>query len=196
MVLLEKIRKYKIILGSQSPRRQQILSEAGFLFDVQVPLHVKEEFPPEMGKIQIPVYLAGIKADAIGKLSDNSIVITADTIVWIDGQVLGKPSDAEDAKAMLRQLSGQRHEVLTGVCIRMTDRQMSFVDLTSVWFRKLREEEICWYVEHFKPLDKAGSYGVQEWVGFAGIEKIEGSYFNVMGLPIQRLYVELEKLID
>ena len=155
---------------------------------------VDEVFPEELPMEEIPVYLAKLKAEPFyTELSDDTLVITADTIVWIDGVVLGKPNDYDHAYAMLRQLSGKKHVVVTGVCLTTKNKQVAFSDSTDVWFKDLTDTEIDYYLKNYHPYDKAGSYGVQEWIGYIAIEKIEGSYFNVMGLPVQRLYEELVK---
>ena len=148
-----------------------------------------------MEGVEIPAYIARAKADAYrASMQADELIITADTIVWLDGEVMGKPHDEDDARRMLRALSGQTHQVITGVCLTTMLHQKSFATVTDVTFARLSEEEIDYYVEHYRPMDKAGSYGIQEWIGFVGVESISGSYFNVMGLPIQRLYTELKNL--
>ena len=156
---------------------------------------VDESYPETLQGGDIPLYIAREKAAAYRDLMQaDELMITADTIVWLDGRVLGKPRDREDALQMLRNLSGRTHEVFTGVCITTTEWQRSFSAQTEVRFAQLTEEEICWYVDHYRPMDKAGAYGVQEWIGFVGVEYISGSYFNIMGLPVQRLYRELKSV--
>jgi septum formation protein len=189
--LLKNIEKYKIVLASQSPRRQELLRGLQVDFNVKV-MDVDETYPNDIVGVDIPMYLAEKKADAY-EIDDETLLITADTIVWHEGQVLGKPRDKADAKRMLKQLSGKTHEVITGVCICTTKKRKVFHVISEVRFASLAESEIDYYLENFKPYDKAGSYGVQEWIGYVGVEHIEGSYFNVMGLPIQRVYNELKR---
>ncbi len=185
--------KYKIILASKSPRRHELL--AGLDLPFEVVIHeVDEVFPGGLSMEEIPVYLAKLKAAPfLDELSADTLVITADTIVWIDGTVLGKPNDYDHAYAMLQQLSGKKHVVVTGVCLTSKDKQVAFSATTDVYFKDLKDSEIDYYLKNYQPYDKAGSYGVQEWIGYIAIERIEGSYFNVMGLPVQRLYEELIK---
>ena len=193
MNLLQNIDKYKIILASQSPRRIELLNGLNIKFEVQV-LDVNEDFPAQMVGVDIPMYLAEKKANAYKHIMDeHTMIITADTIVWHEGKVLGKPVDETDARRMLRALSGKTHQVITGVCISTLQRRKVFVVISDVRFARLTEAEIEYYLHNFKPYDKAGSYGVQEWIGFVGVEHINGSYFNVMGLPVQRLYNELKR---
>jgi septum formation protein len=183
--------KYNIILASQSPRRQQLLKDMGFQFKVIV-TDAEEVYPDTLPLMEIPVFLAELKANAIScELSDNTLIIAADTIVAIGDKVLGKPRDKEDAIDILKQISGRTHQVITGVCLKTRLKQHSFYALSHVTFRTLTDEEINYYITNFSPFDKAGAYGVQEWIGYIGIEHIEGSYFNVMGLPTQMLYKEL-----
>ena len=189
--LLKNIEKYKIVLASQSPRRQELLRGLQVEFSVKV-MDVDETYPSDIVGVDIPMFLAEKKADAY-IIDDETLLITADTIVWHEGQVLGKPRDKADAKRMLKQLSGKTHEVITGVCICTTKKRKVFHVISEVRFASLAESEIDYYLENFKPYDKAGSYGVQEWIGYVGVEHIEGSYFNVMGLPIQRVYNELKR---
>ena len=193
MNLLQNIDKYKIILASQSPRRIELLNGLNIKFEVQV-LDVNEDFPAQMVGVDIPMYLAEKKANAYRHIMDeHTMIITADTIVWHEGKVLGKPVDETDARRMLRALSGKTHQVITGVCISTLQRRKVFHVISDVRFARLTEAEIEYYLHNFKPYDKAGSYGVQEWIGFVGVEHINGSYFNVMGLPVQRLYNELKR---
>lgn len=196
-MLTDKLNKYRIILASQSPRRQQLLKGLNINFETII-REVEEIFPPETYREEIPRYLCELKAKAFGDefFTDNEIVITADTIVWINEKVLGKPRDFDDAVKIIKTLSGNKHEVITGVCLKSKNKTHVFHAESDVYFRDLSDEEIRWYVENYKPYDKAGAYGVQEWIGYIAIERIEGSYFNVMGLPTQKLYVELEKYID
>lgn len=193
MNLLNNLNSYKIILASQSPRRQELLKGLNIRFEVKV-IDVEEDFPSEIVGVDIPMYLAEKKANAYTCLMDeNTMVITADTIVWHEGKVLGKPADINDAKKMLTALSGKTHQVITGVCIYTLKRRKVFHVISEVRFAKLTDSEIDYYLQNYQPYDKAGSYGVQEWIGFVGVEHINGSYFNVMGLPIQRLYSELKR---
>ena len=185
------LKDYKIILASKSPRRRQLLEGLDIPFEVIIH-EVDEVFPDGLSMEEIPVYLAKLKAEPFAEeLSHDALVITADTIVWIDGTVLGKPNDYEHAAQMLRQLSGKKHVVVTGVCLTSREKQIAFSSSTDVYFKVLSDNEIDYYLENYRPYDKAGSYGVQEWIGYIAITRIEGSYFNVMGLPVQRLREEL-----
>ena len=187
---------YHIILASNSPRRRELLSGLGLDYEVRTLPGIDESYPDTLQGEEIPVYISSQKASAyLDALKDNELLITADTIVWLDGRVLGKPADEEEARRMLRDLSGKTHQVITGVTLATTTFQKSFASVSQVTFATLTEEEISYYVNHYHPMDKAGSYGVQEWIGFIGVERIEGSYFNVMGLPVQRLYKELKKQV-
>ncbi|OJV42573.1 MAG: septum formation protein Maf [Bacteroidales bacterium 36-12] len=191
--MLDNLKKYNIILGSASPRRQELLRGINIDFEV-LPLSVDEDYPTNLNPHDIPEYLAVKKSDAYLKLplSDNTLIITADTIVIIDNNILGKPTDKEEAKAMLRKLSDRTHDVITGVCIRTKTNRKIFKVVSSVRFSHISDAEIDYYLDKYAPYDKAGSYGVQEWIGYVAVEDIQGSYFNVMGLPIQRLYHELK----
>jgi septum formation protein len=194
--VLEKLNSFDIILASRSPRRQHLLAELGLVFRVVNHVEMEEVYPSILQAEEIPVYLARVKAARCDSLMEqNTILITADTIVWLDNEVIGKPGSPEEAVNMLLRLSGRMHEVFTGVCIRTVMHETVFHASSKVFFRPLSEEEIAYYVNNFSPLDKAGAYGVQEWIGYVGVERIEGSYYNVMGLPVQRLYSELLKLI-
>ena len=185
---------YQIILASNSPRRKELLSGLGLNYEVRTLPGIDESYPDTLQGEEIPVYISSKKASAyLDALKDDELLITADTIVWLDGRVLGKPSDEKEACQMLRDLSGKTHQVITGVTLATTTFQKSFASVSQVTFAPLTEEEISYYVNHYHPMDKAGSYGVQEWIGFIGVERIEGSYFNVMGLPVQRLYRELKE---
>lgn len=191
---LENLKKYHIVLASNSPRRRELLSGLGIDYEVRILPGIDESYPDNLRVEEIPVYIAREKADAYRRsINRNDLIITADTIVSLEGQVLGKPKDTEDACRMLRMLSGRVHQVITGVCITTAEVQHSFSSVTDVTFDNLNEEEISYYVNNYRPLDKAGAYGVQEWIGFIGVTRLEGSYFNVMGLPVQRLYQELKK---
>ena len=193
--MLDNLKKYKVILASNSPRRKELLAGLGVDYEVHTLPDVDESYPDILQGADIPLYIAKEKADAYrNMLQPGELMITADTIVWLDGRVLGKPKDREDALYMLRDMSGRTHEVFTGVCITTTEWQRSFAAQTEVRFAELSEEEITYYVDKFQPMDKAGAYGVQEWIGFIGVENISGSYYNIMGLPVQRLYKELVKV--
>ena len=183
----------KILLGSASPRRRELLQSLGLTFGVVAAPGIDETFPVGLSCEQIPQHTALQKAKGY-TLADDQLLITADTIVWLDGQVLGKPVDAEDACRMLRLLSGHTHQVVTGVALTTSQWTRSFSSLTHVTFAPLSEEEIRSYVDRFSPLDKAGAYGIQEWIGYIGVTRLEGSFYNVMGLPVQLLYTELKKL--
>ena len=185
---------HHIILGSQSPRRRELMAGLDFPF-VSINIDADESFPPHLQGADIPLYISRAKARAHeAQLAANDLLITSDTIVWLNGQMLGKPLDTADAKAMLAQLSGQTHQVYTAVCFTWVDPlhhtilHDELVDCTDVTFRTLTTEEIDYYVEKYMPLDKAGAYGVQEWIGYVGVTRMEGSYFNVMGFPICRVY--------
>lgn len=193
--MLENLDKYKIILASNSPRRKELLSGLGINYEVKTLPGIEETYPDTLKDEEIPLYIAKEKADAYRDVMQlDELIITADTIVWLDGIVMGKPKDVEDARQMLRTLSGRTHQVITGVCLTTTAFQKSFSTVTDVTFAELSDTEIDYYIRTYKPMDKAGSYGIQEWIGFIGVQKISGSYFNVMGLPVQRLYTELKKL--
>lgn len=193
--MLDNLKKYKVILASNSPRRKELLAGLGVDYEVRTLPDVDESYPETLQGADIPLYIAKEKADAyVAMMQPGELMITADTIVWLDGKVLGKPRDREDALQMLRTMSGRTHEVFTGVCITITDWQRSFTAQTEVRFATLSEEEIAYYVDNFQPMDKAGAYGVQEWIGFIGVENISGSYYNIMGLPVQKLYRELLKV--
>ena len=183
---------YKIILASNSPRRRELLGGLGIDFTVKVISGIDESWPRDLKGEEIPLYISREKAEPYKTLvKPDELVITADTIVYVDGQVLGKPHDKSDAKRMLHLISGRWHEVITGVTLMTSDRERSFAVTTRVKFANLTDNEINSYVESGLPMDKAGAYGIQEWIGYVGVEAIEGSYFNVVGLPVQRLYREL-----
>lgn len=183
---------FNIILGSQSPRRKELLAGLDIEFTTKVIPGLEETYPDTLQGEEIPIYLAEQKADAY-TLEDNDLLITADTIVWLNGRVYGKPADEAEAREMLRSLSGKTHDVITGVCVRTNKKNVSFASTTKVRFAELTDAEIEHYVNKYRPMDKAGAYGIQEWIGYIGVEHIEGSYFNVMGLPIQRLYTVLKE---
>jgi septum formation protein len=180
-----------LVLASSSPRRQYLMSEAGFRFTIEKP-EVDESFPSEMPVDQVPKYLAAKKAESFRPSIKNEIVVTADTVVILAGKILNKPDDAAHAKQMLKMLSGKTHLVITGVSIISKEKEESFDDTTEVTFKILTDSEIDFYVEKYQPFDKAGAYGAQDWVGMVAIEKINGSYFNVMGLPINKVYQHLQ----
>ena len=189
----EELKKYTLLLASKSPRRHYLLKELGLDFEVRTK-EVDESFPEQLKAAEIPLYLCEKKADAFDEeLTDNTIVITADTIVWLDGHVLNKPQNFNDAVRMLQLLSGKMHEVYTGVCLKSKNKTTSFVALTKVYFKELSLEEIEFYIRNYNPYDKAGAYGAQEWIGYIAIDRIEGTYFNVMGLPVRELYEALLK---
>lgn len=193
--MLENLAKYNIILASNSPRRKELMTGLGVDYTVKTLPDIDESFPDTLVGEEIPLHIAKGKADAYKELiQPDELIITADTIVWLDGEVLGKPVDEADATAMLRNLSGKKHQVITGVCLTTQEWQRSFAAVSDVTFATLDEAEIAYYVKNYRPMDKAGAYGIQEWIGYIGVESISGSYFNVMGLPIQRLYRELKKI--
>lgn len=185
--------KKEIILASKSPRRQQLLKDLGLDFQI-ILKEVEEIYPPELKREEVPMFLSKLKADAfVVDLKPNQLVITSDTIVCLEDRIIGKPKDRDDAFHMLSDLSGKMHEVITAVTLTSLEKQVSFFVITEVYFKTLSNLEIDYYINEYKPYDKAGSYGIQEWIGYIGIEKIVGSYFNVMGLPVKELYDELEK---
>lgn len=191
--MLSHLNCYNIILASLSPRREELLRGLNIPFEVKV-IDVEETYPSQLVGVDIPMYLAEKKADAyLGSMDENTLLITADTIVWHEGRVFGKPKDKVEATKMLNSLSGKTHQVITGVCISTLSKRKTFHVISEVRFARLLPDEIEYYLQNFQPYDKAGSYGIQEWIGYVGVEHIEGSYFNVMGLPIQRLYSELKR---
>ncbi len=192
-MLREKLSKYTVILASGSPRRQQFFKDLDIPFSVRLK-EVEEIYPDHLVAHEITDYLARLKSQEFTNIADNELIITSDTIVWLDGQAIGKPKDYEDAFSMLRSLSHRQHEVYTSVCLKTKFNEKVINDRTNVHFKELSEEEIHYYLTTYKPFDKAGSYGIQDWIGLIGVDKIEGSYFNVMGLPVHKLYKELMKL--
>jgi len=192
-MLPNQLKNYKLILASGSPRRKQLMDGLDIPYTVELTSEVEETIPPGMPLDDVPVHLARLKSDAFRPLAAIELLITADTVVICNNQLLGKPTDQSDAERMLKMLSGNRHDVLTGVCLRTTVARHTFTARTAVHFRPLAVAEMAYYISHYRPYDKAGAYGVQEWIGYAAIERIEGSYFNVMGLPVQQLYVALEQ---
>ena len=194
-IMLDNLKKFNIVLASNSPRRKELMSGLGVDYVVKTLPDVDESYPDTLQGEEIPAYISRKKAEAYQSMIEpDELLITADTIVWMNGEVLGKPKDREDAIRMLRKLSGASHQVITGVCLTTKGWQNSFTVTTDVTFAVLSEEEIVYYVDKYSPMDKAGAYGVQEWIGFIGVESISGSYYNVMGLPVQKLYRELIKL--
>ena len=194
-IMLDNLKKFNIVLASNSPRRKELMSGLGVDYVVKTLPDVDESYPDTLQGEEIPAYISREQAEAYQSMIEpDELLITADTIVWMNGEVLGKPKDREDAIRMLRKLSGASHQVITGVCLTTKGWQNSFTVTTDVTFAVLSEEEIVYYVDKYSPMDKAGAYGVQEWIGFIGVESISGSYYNVMGLPVQKLYRELIKL--
>lgn len=184
----------KIVLASNSPRRRELLAGLGYPYEVRVLDGIDESYPDTLRGSEVAAYISRVKAEAYrATMAEDELVITADTIVCLDDRVLGKPADEPEAIAMLRSLSGRTHQVYTGVTIVTSVDNSTFVSRSDVTFSSLTDEEINHYVTHYRPMDKAGAYGIQEWIGYIGVERIEGSYFNVMGLPVQRLYSELKK---
>lgn len=191
--MLSNLDSYEILLASNSPRRRELLAGLGVKYRVTSLPDVDESYPSSLQGEDIPLYISQLKADAYrSQMKPNTLLITADTIVWLDGKVYGKPHDEAEACEMLRALSGRTHTVITGVTLTSACRCKSFAVSTEVTFAALTDEEIGYYVSHYRPLDKAGAYGVQEWIGYIGVTGMNGSYYNVMGLPIQRLYTELK----
>ena len=192
-----RINTVTLLLASQSPRRRALLKEMGYPVKIVDAPNIDEVFPDHLTGGEIPEYIAEQKAKAyVNLLLNNEMLVTADTIVWLNNEVIGKPTGREDAIAMLRKLSDNVHQVFTGICLIYRGKNYLFCEETKVYFRKITDEEIIYYVDSYKPFDKAGAYGVQEWIGFVGVERIEGSYFNVMGLPIHRLYSEIKKIVE
>jgi len=193
----EILRHYNLLLGSKSPRRQDLLKALGLHYTL-VDIDVEEVYPAHLQGAEIARYLCELKADAFDSrlLPEDSILVTADTIVWLDGKYIGKPSGKEDAIAMLKQLSGRQHSVFSGICLKSSTRKVVFHAHTLVKFRDLAQDEIQFYVNHYKPYDKAGSYGIQDWIGYIGVSSIEGCYYNVMGFPVEMFYEELTKFIS
>ena len=186
-MLKEKLKNLTIILASGSPRRHYFFNEMDIDFTIDV-RKIEEVYPPHLKGEEITNFLSQLKASVFSNISENEIVVTSDTIVWKDGVAIGKPTDFEDAKRMLKELSGKKHQVFTSVCFTGKDFQKTVNDVTDVWFRDISEEEIEYYLNTCKPFDKAGSYGIQDWLGYIGIERLEGCFFNVMGLPTRKVY--------
>ncbi len=183
-------RQYKYVLASNSPRRRELMAGLGIDFEVRVMKDVSESYPANLPACDVPAYIAREKAAAYDIACDE-LLVTADTVVIVDNQILGKPVDAADARRMLRLISGRSHEVVTGVCLTTADKQRTFSVVSEVTFKMLTDDEIDYYIHHYRPFDKAGAYGIQEWIGYVGVTALRGSYFNVMGLPVQRIYEEL-----
>ena len=192
-MLKEKLSNYNIILASGSPRRQQFFKDLDIPFTIEIK-EIDEIYPLNLKGAEITDYLADLKSLAFESLNNSDLLITSDTIVWLENEALGKPKNVNEAFQMLRKLSGKQHQVMTSVSIKNRNFQIILNDTTEVYFKELTDSEIHYYIETCKPFDKAGAYGIQEWIGFIGIDKIEGSYFNVMGLPVHKLYKELMKL--
>lgn len=184
--------KIKFVLASKSPRRQSLIQEMGFPFEVRIK-EVEEIYPPHLKSEEVPVFLAELKSKPlVDSLIVNEILITSDTVVVNDNKILGKPKDKAEAFEMLQSLSGKSHKVITGVCLRSIDKTISFAETTTVYFSDLTDSEINYYIDNYKPFDKAGAYGIQEWIGAIAISKIEGCYYNVMGLPVHKVYRALQ----
>ena len=196
MLLHDKLKEYRLILASQSPRRRQLLADAGIEFELAPRFECEESFPDDMPADEVAEYLSRLKSEAYPEpLAEQDILLTADTVVIAQSRILGKPTDRAEAIAMISMLSGCEHDVVTGVTLRTASRTHSFSVLSKVRFRTLDEEEIAYYVDTYRPFDKAGAYGIQEWIGCVAIEAIEGSFYNVMGLPVQMLYVKLGEFV-
>lgn len=195
-MLADALKNYQVVLVSQSPRRRELLKGLEIAFEA-TSVDADESYPLHLKGAEVPCYITQAKAAAYTPLlTENTLAITADTVVSINGEILGKPKDKADAMQMLRTLSGKKHEVITAVCVFTQQKKHLFYAVSQVYFKPLLEAEIAHYVDTYQPFDKAGSYGVQEWIGYIGIEKIVGSYYNVMGLPIQRLYQELKTFLE
>lgn len=195
-MLLDELKQYKVILASNSPRRKELLGDLGIEFQVRTMKGIDESYPDDLPVLEIAEYISRKKAHAYkAEMHSGELIITADTVVILGDEVLGKPKDADDARRMLRELSGKTHKVVTGVTIVTADATRSFSAVSDVEFAELNDEDIDYYVDNYKPLDKAGAYGIQEWIGCMGVRNINGSFYNVMGLPLHRLYTELDKML-
>ena len=192
-MLREKLKKYNVILASKSPRRQQFFKDLDIDFTVQLK-EVDEIYPKELIGSEITDFLADLKSKSFTDLNENELLITSDTIVWLDNKAFGKPKNEAEAYIMLRELSGEKHEVITSISIKNKGFQKIINDTTLVYFKELSNDEINYYIKNYQPYDKAGAYGIQEWIGYIAIDKMEGSYFNVAGLPVHKLYKELMNL--
>lgn len=189
------LKDYHIILASNSPRRKDLLRGLDIAFDVRVQPDIAETYPESAAPADVAGYISREKANAYkDTITEHELIITADTVVIVGNEILGKPANNDEAKEMLRKISGRKHQVVTGVCLTTTEKQHCFSVSTDVTFKNLTEKEIEYYVETYSPLDKAGAYGIQEWIGYVGVTALEGSYFNVMGLPVQRIWEELNNL--
>ena len=196
MLFLDRLSSCRLILASHSPRRRELLAGCGLQFTLADNYEVDERYPDDLPVDEVAAYLSRLKSESFPReLSDGEVLITADTVVLLQDRILGKPSGREGAIGMLRDLSGRNHRVITGVTLRRRDGIETFDSRTEVWFKPLTAEEIRYYVDTFQPYDKAGAYGIQEWIGYVGIERIEGSFYNVMGLPVQKLIARLKKFI-
>lgn len=196
MLLHEKLKNYRLILASHSPRRRQLMKDCGLDYTLADSYEVEEVYPDSLPCAEVPVYLSRLKSGAYPlPLAEGDILVTADTVVIVDDRILGKPRDREDALAMLELLSGRSHRVVTGVTLRSLERSLSFDAHSDVFFKPLTREEIVYYIDRYRPFDKAGAYGIQEWIGYVAIERIEGSFYNVMGLPVQKLCDQLNLFI-
>lgn len=197
MLLQDTLKNYRLILASASPRRRELLAACDLDFVLAERFECEEHYPAELASDRVAEYLSQLKSKAYPHaLAEGEILLTADTVVIAEGEILGKPKDDADAERMLKMLSGATHKVVTGVTLRTSTQTISFSAESLVAFRTLSEEEIRYYIERYRPHDKAGAYGIQEWIGYVAIERIEGSFYNVMGLPVQRLYVELQRLLS
>ncbi len=195
-IKMEQLTHYQIVLASKSPRRRELLQSLGLQFTTQVLPDIDESYPESLPTADIPLYIAKEKADAyMDQLNNDTLLITADTLVIVDNQVLGKPADAEDAARMLHLISGRTHHVITGVCMTTLHHQERFSVTTEVTFKALTDSEISYYVSHYQPFDKAGAYGIQEWIGYVGVTGLKGSYYNVMGLPVQKIWEHLKAFV-
>ena len=187
--MLDNIRKYNVVLASKSPRRKELLGMLDVPFEIRVKDGIDESYPADMPAVEVSEYLSRLKGKAYAEdIRENELVITADTIVILDGKIYGKPKNEDDAIYMLMQLQGRTHIVASGVCVATKEKIVSFTTTTEVTFAQLSREEATWYVEKYRPLDKAGAYGIQEWIGCAAVARIDGSFYNVMGLPVHQLY--------
>lgn len=196
MLLHEKLKAFRLLLASQSPRRRELLTGSGLPYETEPRYEVEERYPDQLPAGEVPAYLSRLKSEGLPRpLAADEILLTADTVVIAGGEILGKPRDREDALRMLRLLSGRSHTVVTSVTLRSAGRLHTFSVRSEVFFRPLSDEELAYYVDTFRPYDKAGAYGIQEWIGYTAIERIEGSFYNVMGLPVQRLYAELDEFV-
>lgn len=193
MLLQKKLADKKVILASQSPRRQELLKELGLDFSI-AKIEVDESYPSELSREKITEFISAKKANSYTTLNENEILITADTLVWLENEILGKPKDYKDAFAMIQKMSGKTHEVFTSVTLKTLTKQITFSDTTSVTFTIISAEEIDYYLTNYQPYDKAGAYGIQDWLGYAKIKEINGCYYNVMGLPLAKLYEQLREL--